>query len=302
MHRAALLFFGLSGSYDAFDIEREHLVEGIAQLNADLIDGFNVTIPHKEAVFQLSEARSREVQIVGAVNTVKFDAERKMLTHNTDLGGFIRAFRHALFTQMEVELGAAQQIKEQNLDIYKIACDDMPVDNALVLGAGGAARACLAGLILQGCKRIVLAARRLPEANQVGEQLCKTISELVDIKANVEVLPFEKLASTEAFSYVVNCTPIGLTETELPSWAELTFARANEGAIFFDTVYDRSGAPTLLMQAASKHGLFAVDGLRMLAEQAALSFEFWTGQRPSTQLMIDAMRAHIRLLSDNPEL
>jgi shikimate dehydrogenase len=269
MHRAALSFFSINGSYELIDLAPEDLEEGICKIQSSGFSGFNVTIPHKEAVFRASKYKSLEAEIIGAANTVRIDSAGATLAHNTDLGGFVHAL--SLATKGESSL----------------------LSNPLLLGSGGAARACFAGLVLSGCARITLAARRVSEAEKICKHLLATLGSVSDVQANIVSMPFEDAASAGPFSLVVNCTSVGLDAVSASEQAEAfkpIFAAMQQQSLFFDTVYKRDRSSTILMAMARTYGVATVvDGLDMLVGQAALAFEYWTARRPDHELMKSAL-------------
>lgn len=268
MHRAAFLSFGIAGTYELIDIKPEDLPLQLERLVKEGFAGFNVTIPHKEAVYRLVTARSIESELVGAVNTVKIDSSMQLSAHNTDLGGFRQALEQAL----------------------SFHCLSTP-EKALVLGAGGAARSCLSGLLLSGCKKLYLAARRVDEAECLVKSICAKLSVYMDrISCDVSVISFDSIEGTGEYPLLLNCTSVGLKDgEEAPDWARRVIDSVQANGLLFDTVYKKDRSPTLLMELARARGLNAVDGINMLVEQAVLSFEFWTGRRPGSKLMHDAL-------------
>ncbi len=271
MHRAAFSFFGIDGSYELLDIDPGELEDGIYRLQQDGFSGFNVTIPHKEAVFRLLKQHSLAASLVGAANTVRIDSAGALIAHNTDLGGFMQALRLAL-SHPGSELSLTR------------------IEKVLVLGAGGVARACIAGLALSGCRSIVVAARRLPEAEKICKFVRAQVSNyLLTNECKIRLVPFDKVAGFGAFTLVLNCTPVGLAEPEKASWFDSVIASMDRQTLFFDSVYMRDRSPTLLMKMASSAGISSIDGLDMLVEQAVLGFEYWTGRRPPGKIMRDSL-------------
>ncbi|MBX9689804.1 MAG: shikimate dehydrogenase [Candidatus Obscuribacterales bacterium] len=266
MHRAAFSYFGLQGSYELIDVEPEKLAFSIEKMQAENFSGFNVTIPHKEAVHALLSKCTLEAGLVGAVNTVRIDSAGTLHGHNTDLQGFIKA----------LELALAGQGKN---------CLDL--SEVLILGAGGAARACLAALLILGCKKLRLAARNTEAAERLAEEIQSKCSQLKKIDCEISVGSFEKLEA--AYALAVNCTPIGLRQLELPEWGAALFAALKKDAFFFDTVYTAERQNTVFMKAAAEHKIASCDGLSMLAAQAVFAFEFWSGRSVPQALMLEAL-------------
>ncbi|MBY0357707.1 MAG: shikimate dehydrogenase [Candidatus Obscuribacterales bacterium] len=262
MHQAALAWCGLSGSYELLDVEPENLDSTILSLKDKGFAGVNITIPHKEKASLLIPNKSAEVELVGAANTIKLEANGELSCHNTDLGGFIKAL-------------ASFKGSEKG-------------DHALILGSGGAARACLYGLALSGYKQIDLLARNQNTAVQLAGE-CQ--QKLADRKLQINVMPFAQTDFTG--DLIVNCTPLGLSDSDLadslPDWLSGLFTNSSKQCLFLDTVYRKDRSATALTQAAEKAGLRARDGRSMLAEQARLAFVYWTGKQPPLSIFLDAL-------------
>src|SRR5271154_4339233 len=141
MHKAALAHFGLSGDYRLIDLPPERLREGIFSLPDQGFAGFNVTVPYKRQVMDLLAQLTAESRQLKAVNTVRISSSGAMTGHNTDLGGFMVALSDSW-----PEGGARQR--------------------ALVIGAGGAARAAVWGLIHLGWPTIAVVARNKQAAQE----------------------------------------------------------------------------------------------------------------------------------------
>ena len=277
MHRAAFLYFGIAGSYELIDIEPESLPLRMQDLTGHY-SGFNVTIPHKEAVFLLLSQHTREANLVGAVNTVRLDSSGAVLAHNTDMQGFMQAFSQGIQTKLNASA----------VDFISRARSP----SALILGAGGAARACLAGLALLGFKKVYLAARRREAALPLLESMNQSISAYLQTSFHAEFIAMSQLGDLDELSTAVNCTSLGLAaEDEIPEWAPILFSRIASSGFFFDTVYRKDQKPTLLMKQAANSQIAAADGLGMLIEQAALAFEYWTGRLPSVELLSNSIAA-----------
>ncbi len=261
MHRAAISFFGLDGDYELKRIETETLLaEFISGVPASY-SGFNVTIPYKEKVFQLLKERSVEAELASAVNTVRLDSSGELLAHNTDIYGFVNALSASSFSGS----------KNSKL---------------LILGSGGAARACLCGLLLSGFENLVLAARSQKKAEELRNSVSSKAAFLLGLRPVISLNPIEAIESPHEFSLVLNCTSLGLSENDLlPAWSLELFAKLNKKAHLFDTVYKQNQEATILMKLAIDAGLTSNDGLSMLVEQARFAFEFWTGRRPEANLL-----------------
>lgn len=227
-------------------------LEGMA---AEGFIGANVTIPHKEAAFAAMDEVSVAAQSLGAVNTISFKQGRFMGA-NTDGDGFLLG----LETAMDQAVSAA-------------GWRDRP---ALVLGAGGAARAIIAALGRAGIGDIRLTNRTREKA--------EALTALAD---NVSVGDWgarQQLA--EGCGLLVNTTSLGMTGQPPLDGVSAMLASLGDGALVADIVY--APLETDLLRAARAAGRHAVDGLGMLLNQAALSFEIWFGARPEIDATLRA--------------
>jgi shikimate dehydrogenase len=239
---------GLDAEYRREAVAPEQFKDFITHLAARGYVGANVTVPHKEAALALSEPDDR-ARAVGAVNTLWLDGARLRST-NTDVEGFIG-----------------------NLDATAPAWDH-GLQSALVLGAGGAARAVLFGLLERGIGRILLVNRTAERAaalrTQFGDRVM--LARWSDLD--------ELMAEAGLF---VNTTSLGMAG-QPPLTIDL--ARLPAGAVVSDLVY--APLETALLAAARSRGLRAVDGLGMLLHQAGGGFQRWFGMRPQ---VTEALRA-----------
>lgn len=262
MHKAALKHIGREGDYRLIDVGQTELDAKLASLHKEGYQGFNVTIPHKRAVFANCVGKTDEAARTRAVNTVKVYPDGKMIGHNTDLPAFKQA--------LENNYGNRNRVR------------------AMILGAGGAARAAVAALVDLDFQNVQLLVRT-PEKHSLsdffyGDKLIAgqsiNIVSAKDFLENEDDIP----------QLVINCTPLGQAARELPDWVDALFKRAGERAFFFDMVYSKEGGQTPMIEAAQKHGLACVDGLEMLARQAALAFEFWTEESVPPDVMLNALK------------
>jgi len=247
IHNAAFAATGLDWIYLAFPVRPGDAPRAVAGMRALGIKGLNVTMPHKQAVIDALDSLTPDAERAGAVNTIISDGEA-LIGDNTDGRGFLRA--------LATDGGFEPSGK-----------------SALVLGAGGAARAVVAALSDAGAT-VRLAARRPEQASTLAGAL------------GVEPLPFEPGALADAVAFatlIVNATPLGSAGESPPFPAEALAG----GHVVVDLVYHPETTP--LVRAARERGAQAFNGLGMLVHQAALSFEAWTG----VAAPIDAMKAAI---------
>jgi shikimate dehydrogenase len=231
---------GLDAEYRREAVPTEQFKDFITHLAARGYVGANVTAPHKEAALAVSEPDERALA-VGAANTLWLDGSRLRST-NTDVEGFIG-----------------------NLDATAPGWD-RSLQSALVVGAGGAARAVVFGLLERGIGRILLVNRTAERAAALRTQLGDRVmlarwSDLDGLMAEAGLL--------------VNTTSLGMAG-QPPLTIDL--ARLPAGAVVSDLVY--APLETALLAAARSRGLRAVDGLGMLLHQAGGGFQRWFGVRP----------------------
>ncbi len=246
MHNAAFEALDLNWVYVAFPVAPEGVGEALTGLAAAGCAGLNVTIPHKQAVIPYCSSVSDAVEAIGAANTLIPDGDGGFRADNTDAAGFLRALDAAA----TIDLSRAQ---------------------ALVIGAGGAARAVAWALRSRGA-RLLVSNRTDTKAAALGP-----------------TVPFSASALDEACSsvdLVVNCTSLGLDGDEVPE--DLPLDGLRSGQIVADIVYRPGGTPWLA--AAAQRGAITVDGLGMLLHQGADSFTQWTGAEPPVEAMKHALR------------
>ncbi|MCB0883117.1 MAG: shikimate dehydrogenase [Thermoleophilia bacterium] len=240
MHNAAFGALGLDWVYVAFPVEPGRVGEALDGLAAAGVAGLNVTIPHKHEVIAACSAVSPAVEAIGAANTLVADGEGGWTADNTDAPGFLRALDES-------------------------APLDVEGRTALLLGAGGAARAVAFALRARGA-RIACANRTAARAAEIGEPV-----------------PWNPEAVAEAAfdaPLVVNCTSLGL-HGDLPP--ELPVDCLGPAHVVADVVYSPTG--TAWLAAVAARGARTVDGRGMLLHQGAAAFARWTGVEPPVDVM-----------------
>jgi shikimate dehydrogenase len=241
IHAAALSACNLQGDYSLFPIHPEDtqaLIGLLARVRSGEIAGLNVTIPHKQNVIKLMDELTPTAKAIGAVNTI-YLRDDKLIGDNTDALGFLSDLKKFVGNW---ESGVGK--------------------SALVLGAGGSARAVVYALSNDGWD-ITIAARRLEQAQELAARFANVSA----IELNFQTFQPSNL------QLLVNTTPLGMTPNiEQSPWPEnLPFPNAT----IYDLVYNPR--ETKLVRDARAQGLSATTGLGMLIEQAALAFELWTG-------------------------
>jgi shikimate dehydrogenase len=256
IHGHWLRTLGLDGSYERIDVPPDALADFVSSFPSRGFVGGNVTVPHKETVFALLEAGGQELsptaRRLGAVNTLALRDDGRLLGHNTDGAGFVGSVDEAVGPGWESGCG-----------------------QALVVGAGGAARAIVGALLDRGIPRIVV-------ANRTAEKARALVAFAPD---RVEAVSLEeaknRLAST---GLLVNTTTLGMKGQ---GSLDLDLAGLPGTAIVADIVYVPAVTP-LLADAAAR-GLRTVGGLGMLLHQAVPGFEFWFGARPVVDVALRAL-------------
>lgn len=244
IHNAALRASGLTGEYRLYPVSplpegQVDLAEMIEQLRQGNLHGLNVTIPHKQNVLPFLDGCTPAVRAVGAANTLYMQNGR-LMADNTDILGFTTDLRRLL---------------------------PGGTGHALVLGAGGSARAVVYALHQEGW--IVTVAARRPEQ---AEEMLQSLNAPETFKA-VQLRDIS-LRVMNSLKLIVNTTPVGMFPlVDASPWPEGT--PLPQDALLYDLIY--KPPETRLMRDVLRAGLQASNGLGMLVEQGALSFERWTG-------------------------
>jgi shikimate dehydrogenase len=246
MHEAALRACGLRDwHYLRLPLPPDLFAETVAALPAAGFRGVNVTIPHKEAALALADEASEAARAIGAANTLTFE-DGRILAENTDAPGFLDALP---------------------------GDRDLRGARALVLGAGGSARAVVWALRQAGAAEVLIWNRTPGRAEALAAELGARAV------AASEVL--------EAPELVVNCTSVGLAGELAPFKAlPLQADDLGAGSLVVDLVYRDGG--TRFLEAARTRGADVVDGLEILVAQGAASFERWTGMVAPRTVMREA--------------
>jgi shikimate dehydrogenase len=247
MHNAALQELGLDFVYVALPIAGADLAAAIAGLSAIDLAGFNITLPHKQAIMPHLQGISDSAQAVGAVNTV-WRSARGWEGTNTDVEGFI----------------APLKALDRDWSIARVIC----------LGNGGAARAVVAGAQQLGCAAIQVFGRNVEKLAQF--QTSWQGSALgADLAQRLTVHPWADLATAiGAADLIVNTTPIGMSpQIEANPLSATEVAAIRPGTIAYDLIY--VPRPTQFLQQAQVQGAIAIDGLEMLVQQGAAALRIW---------------------------
>lgn len=247
MHNAAFASLGLAGwRYQLLPVPPHLFEETVRALSGAGFAGANVTIPHKQAALRVADRASEAAQAIGAANTLVFGRDGAVEAENTDAPGLLAA------------LGI-----------------DLSGRDAMVLGAGGSARAAVWALRAAGAKVMVwnrTAARARALADELGARA---------------------VGEPQSADVLVNCTSVGLQRSasveEALNQMKLSADQVARYPYVVDLVY--SDTPTALLAVARARGCETVDGIEMLVRQGALSFELWTGRQAPLQVMRAAASA-----------
>ncbi len=261
MHNAAFAALGLDFVYVPFPVSPPLLPAAVTAVRALGLAGVNVTVPHKQAVLPFLDELSGEARLAGAVNTI-VNRSGSLYGDNTDGKGFLHSLKE----------GAAFVPSGKT---------------ALILGAGGAARAVAAELALAGAKKLVVA-NRTPER---AARLAGFVAEKTGVKA--EVVPWPAVEGDTIAGEVLREADLVVQTTSLgmypgvTSTVPLPYDRFRPGQVACDLVYNP--VKTLFLRKAARAGATVVDGLGMLLHQGALSFEMWTNTVAPLEVMRNAL-------------
>ncbi|HSN76046.1 MAG TPA: shikimate dehydrogenase [Anaerolineae bacterium] len=308
MHNAAFQELGLDGRYDALPTPSERLATTVAGLAAAGYRGVNVTIPHKQAVMPLLDELSPAVQAIGAVNTIivgpvngihRLNAQRPLRAWETDDVPAPEGASHfspaspapegALCSQPGISIPGTATLRGDNTDWlgFLHPLDARGVDlagkTALLLGAGGSARAVVYALLRRGLAHLSIWARnpaRAAELAQHAESLAPSLT--------IHQLTNSPFPISHPPDLIINTTPLGMwPHIDVSPWpADLPMP---SGALVYDLVYRPER--TRFLQQAEAAGCATQGGLEMLVVQGAAAFELWTGQPPPLEVMMTAARA-----------
>ncbi len=260
IQNAALRGLGLNSVYVPFDPAPENLAEAVAGLRALGIAGANVTVPYKEAVMPYLDELAETALLYGAVNTI-VNRQGRLIGYNTDGPGFIKDLQ-----------------KDQDFDPSQ--------GSALILGAGGAARAVVMALAQAGCPELALVNRHRERAQALAE----AVLDKTGLRARVlnwdagdrDLADFARQAAL-----VVNTTPLGMSGQGGGDWP-LPDGLPGSGQLAYDLVYNPPVTP--FITRAAGNGAAVANGLGMLLHQGAIALEAWTGLPAPLAIMRRALQ------------
>ncbi len=263
MQNAALQYLGLDLIYIAIPCKGEDLELVLNSLKKINCKGLNITIPHKEKVFDLCSEISPIANKLKAINTLKLNSEKEWSATNTDLDGFIYPLK--------------------NLNLTK--------KQSIVLGAGGAARSVIQGLINLNFSTISVVSRNKSSL----DELIQNFESQIIIQGFLSNDNHVQNLIEEA-DLIVNTTPVGMKTSQhdmnvLP-YGENFWRSLKSKTTIYDLIYNP--APTPLLKFSTKKGCFTIDGLQMLVAQGMKSLSFWTnGLEVPFHIMNDALKKYL---------
>ncbi|MHC4149978.1 MAG: shikimate dehydrogenase [Planctomycetota bacterium] len=231
-------------SYDSFSIAPGDLKQFVASVRTLPIHGFNVTIPHKQAILPFCDEFAPEVQAVRAANTI-LNKDGRWAAFNTDVTGFL-------------------------VGLKELTDDPTSLQSAVILGAGGAARAVAYALAQSGCRHLAIIIRNPERENEWRRDLVSIFS-----MANVSFRRWDEKGLGRAVgkaNLIVQATPVGTFPNE-DETVPFPFESLTEDHLVYDLVYNP--AKTRFLQHAENQGARIGNGIAMLAAQAAKSLEIW---------------------------
>jgi shikimate dehydrogenase len=256
IHNYYLNKLEINGSYEKYEVQTENFENNINKLIKDHdLAGFNITIPHKERIISLCHEISETAKLIGAVNIVSIK-NHKLYGENSDAKGFINNFLNII----------------PNYNFHK--------KNCFIIGAGGASRAIIYALIMQGVNHITIANRNL-------EKLQKLINDFqkLSIQFDVKIQAIEyknNLNVDNFFNIVVNTSSLGMQgQMDL----NINLKNLKQDSVIYDIVYKPINT-TMINQAKSLN-LTTITGIGMLIEQALVAFEMWFHKKPVYDLQLE---------------
>jgi shikimate dehydrogenase len=263
MQNAALQYLGLDLIYIAIPCENADLELVINSLKKINCKGLNITIPHKEKVFNLCSEISPIASKLKAINTLRLNSDKEWSATNTDVEGFVYPLKTLNFTNKQ----------------------------SIVLGSGGAARSVIQGLINLNFSKISVVSRNKSSL----DELIKNFENQIEVQG---LLSNDNQAQNliEESDLIVNTTPVGMKtaeyETNLLPYGKSFWRSLNSKTIVYDLIYNPT--PTYLLKFSANKGCMTIDGLQMLIAQGLKSLSFWTnGLEVPFHIMNDALKKYL---------
>ena len=263
MHQAAFDHAGIDASYEAWETRPDDLAEGVSRLRDVMFLGANVTVPHKQAVMAHLDEVDDLAKRIGAVNTI-LNRDGRLLGTNTDAEGFIKSL--------------------------KVHGDTDPAGlDAVLVGAGGAARAAAHALADAGVGTLIIANRTLDRAKSLAEEIA---GQGVEARAIGLTDPEYAMTCGEA-DLLINSTSVGMLHGPAEDASPVPEDAISSGTVVYDMVYNPPDTP--LLEAAESAGARVVGGLPMLVYQGAAAWSRWTGKDAPVDVMFRAARLALGL-------
>ena len=263
MHQAAFDHAGVDATYEAWETPPGALAEGVRRLRGEDFLGANVTVPHKQAVIEHLDIVDDLASKIGAVNTIVNDSGR-LIGSNTDARGFIDSLKERA------------GLEPAGLD-------------AVLLGAGGAARAAAHALAEERVGSLTIANRTLERAMSLAEEVAAQGIEACAVSLSD---PHLAAACTRA-DLLVNSTSVGMTHGPAEGVSPVPAGAIRPGSVVYDMVYNPPETP--LLRSAAEVGARVVGGLPMLVYQGAASWSRWTGRAAPVDVMFAAAQRALGL-------
>lgn len=254
MHNAAFSALKIDAVYELWYTELEEIPDRVASIHGAGMLGANVTVPHKQAVMPFCDRLTDIARRAGAVNTI-IPENGVLVGDNTDVYGFTRS-------------------------VHEATSATIPA-HALLLGAGGAARALIVALQEMGVARLTIANRTVPKAHELALELAGSGSTTIDVVA----LDALDQSLPDGVDLLINSTAIGWHDDEIPL-APALLATLMPDALVVDLTYRE----TELLKTARSQGNSTLDGSGMLLYQGVRAFELWTGETAPVEVMRAALR------------
>jgi len=249
--------------YTAIQVDPGGLKQAVGNFQANGGKGLNITVPFKQDAWQLVDKRSTDAEQAGAVNTIALQADGKLYGDNTDGIGLVR----------DITINNNTTITGKRI---------------LLMGAGGAARGVIRPLLAEQPARLVIVNRTADKATNLAAMFQPISDKSPNQKHCADIIEGCGYADLKGqqFDLIINATAASLNG-ELPPLAD---GLPTNSACCYDMMY--GDKPTVFLEWAQQQGAaLCVDGLGMLVEQAAASFELWRGIRPDSQAVIKQLRA-----------
>ena len=263
MHQAAFDHAGIDATYDAWETHPNDLGYRVRRLRDDRYLGANVTVPHKQAVLEHLDEVDDLAGRIGAANTI-VNSNGKLLGANTDADGFITSLK------------VWGDIEPAGLD-------------AVLVGAGGAARAAAHALADSGIGSLTIANRTLDRARSLADEI-----NVLGTEANAIGLSDTGFVSLcERADLLVNSTSVGMLHGPAEDASPIPASVITPGCVVYDMVYNPPDTP--LLKSAEEAGARIVGGLPMLVYQGAAAWSRWTGRDAPVDVMFKAARRALGL-------